>query len=245
MLFQHARTDLSEGVENTQHQSEEDTVRELVRRQERFQAAAEDFDSLPMYFMKFFGSTKVDEVLDAMDYAAYAYDVQHIILDNLQFMLSGQVSSSGNGYERFASQESAIEQFRHFATARNVHISLVMHPRKEPDDQKLGLSSIFGSAKATQEADNVVILQKVDTEDGGHAKKFLDVRKNRYDGELGSTQLFFNSSAQLFYEAEKSPKKRRRNKPLPSDVKTNSSSIVMEEEEEEEVVVVAESILMY
>ena len=46
MLFQHARTDLSEGVENAQHQSEEDTVRELVRRQERFEAAAEPEGSL-------------------------------------------------------------------------------------------------------------------------------------------------------------------------------------------------------
>lgn len=42
--------------------------------------------------MRFHGGTDVDAVLDAMDYAVYANDVQHIILDNLQFMLtrSGQ-----------------------------------------------------------------------------------------------------------------------------------------------------------
>lgn len=38
--------------------------------------------------MRFHGGTDVDEVLDAMDYAVYANDVQHIILDNLQFMLT-------------------------------------------------------------------------------------------------------------------------------------------------------------
>ena len=31
----------------------------------------------------------VDQVIDAMDYAVYVYDVSHIVLDNLQFMLSG------------------------------------------------------------------------------------------------------------------------------------------------------------
>lgn len=40
-----------------------------------------------------------------------------------------------------------------------VNIILVIHPRKEPENTKLELSSIFGTAKATQEADMVFILQ--------------------------------------------------------------------------------------
>lgn len=36
---------------------------------------------------------------------------------------------------------------------------LVIHPRKEDDAVPLGMSSIFGSAKATQEADLVMLLQ--------------------------------------------------------------------------------------
>lgn len=54
-----------------------------------------------------------------------------------------------------------------------------MHPRKEDEGAKLGISSFYGSAKATQEADTVLILQS----DGN--KKFLDVKKNRYDGTIG------------------------------------------------------------
>ena len=30
------------------------------------------------------------QIVDAMDYAVYANDVEHVVLDNLQFMLSGQ-----------------------------------------------------------------------------------------------------------------------------------------------------------
>lgn len=89
---------------------------------------------------------------------------------------------------------------------------------------KLGLSSIFGSAKATQEADNVVILQKVeDVESGGPTRKYLDVRKNRYDGELGSVQLFFNAGAQLFYEASGNQGRKRSMKRAATETKVSSS----------------------
>lgn len=56
-------------------------------------------------------------------------------------------------------QDLALDKFRKFATDHNVHITLVIHPRKEDEGHKLTTSSIFGSAKATQEADLVVILQ--------------------------------------------------------------------------------------
>ncbi|CAJ0763242.1 4171_t:CDS:2, partial [Entrophospora sp. SA101] len=36
----------------------------------------------------FFGSTEIDTVIEAMNHATFAYDVRHIIIDNLQFMTS-------------------------------------------------------------------------------------------------------------------------------------------------------------
>ena len=66
------------------------------------------------------------QVLDAMDYAVYANDVEHIVLDNLQFMMG---MSAGKGFEKFDSQERALDMFRQFATSKNVHITLVVHPR--------------------------------------------------------------------------------------------------------------------
>ena len=59
----------------------------------------------------------------------------------------------------FFAQNHAVAQFRHFASSKNVHVSIIMHPRKEDEDKPLQTSSIFGTAKATQEADNVLILQ--------------------------------------------------------------------------------------
>ncbi|OQR85631.1 twinkle protein [Achlya hypogyna] len=155
-----------------------------------FDKTADAFEQLPMYFLRFFGSTDVDEVLDAMEYAVYAHDVQHILLDNIQFMMSGQ----GRGYDKFERQDAALDKFRKFATAKNVHITLVVHPRKEQDDTDLSLSSVFGTAKATQEADNVLILQRI----RGEVK--LDIRKNRFDGTLGSIPLVFDRQSNCLRE---------------------------------------------
>ena len=50
----------------------------------------------------------MEQILDAMEYSVYAYDVEHIILDNLQFMMG----ASYKGYERFDAQERALHEFR-------------------------------------------------------------------------------------------------------------------------------------
>ena len=155
-----------------------------------FEKYASAFSELPLLFLRFQGSSLVDEVVDAMDYAVYANDVEHVVLDNLQFMLSGQA----RGFDKFDHQEHAIEVFRRFATQRNVHITLVIHPRKEAEGSLLGVGSVFGSAKATQEADNVLILQ--DTAIG----RVLEIKKNRFDGQLGSIYLRFDSASRLFIE---------------------------------------------
>ncbi|AFZ80208.1 DNA polymerase I family member protein [Theileria equi strain WA] len=151
---------------------------------EEFNYYADKFSELPLRFMKFHGSTSIDQVIDAMDYAVYVYDVRHIIIDNLQFMLSGQNSKPG---ELWDLQNSAIEKFRRFATHKNVHVSLVVHPRKEADGIPLGLSSVFGSVKSTQEADNVLILQNVVGEN-----RCIDVKKNRFAGRLGRVTFLFD-----------------------------------------------------
>jgi hypothetical protein len=69
-----------------------------------------------------------------------------------------------------------------------------VHPRKEDEGAKLGISSFYGSAKATQEADTVLILQS----DGN--RKFLDVKKNRFDGTIGHVPLHFQRKSGRYSE---------------------------------------------
>jgi twinkle protein len=77
------------------------------------------------------------------------------------------------GFDRFNLMDEAISQFRKFATEKQVNIIIVIHPKKEDDKLALGISSIFGTAKATQESDVILILQRIE----GDA--YLDVKKNR------------------------------------------------------------------
>ncbi|GAB5353025.1 hypothetical protein AAMO2058_000003100 [Amorphochlora amoebiformis] len=180
MLTQHARKDFTQSIEG-------------------FHKAADDFQQLPIYFLRFFGMTDVQKVLDAMDYAVYVYDVHHILLDNLQFMMGLQ---HGGFRTKFDAQDNALDLFRRFSTKHNVHITLVIHPRKEMDSAQLGISSIFGTAKASQEADNIIILQKPEAMARGSKFKpneeidyrVMDIKKNRFDGEVGAVPYRFEKN---------------------------------------------------
>lgn len=133
-------------------------------------------------------STQMDAILDAMEYAVYAFDVRHVVLDNLQFMMAG----GRRGVDIFAIQDEAIHAMRMFASEKNIHITLVAHPRKVDDDKPIQISSIFGSAKATQESDNVIILQD------NNVHRYLEIKKNRFDGEVGTVVFKFDTSSMLF-----------------------------------------------
>lgn len=62
-----------------------------------------------------------------MAHAVYVYDIQHVIIDNLQFMLGASHHAS---LDRYAVQNMAVAEFRKFASSRNVHVTVVIHPRK-------------------------------------------------------------------------------------------------------------------
>ena len=82
-----------------------------------------------------------------------------------------------------------------------MHIFLVVHPKKVEDDTKLDSSSIYGSSKVTQEADNVFILQKVDHEVPNLRR--LQLVKNRYNGLTGQVSLGFNPKSRRYFELHK------------------------------------------
>ncbi|XP_053685036.1 mitochondrial DNA helicase [Sabethes cyaneus] len=150
---------------------------------------ADEFERLPLYFMTFHGQQPVKVVMDAIEHAQYVHDIQHVIIDNLQFMMG--ISEESRHTDRYWKQDAIIASFRSFATRKNCHVTLIIHPRKERDTEDLTTSSIFGGAKASQEADNVLIIQdKRLTSVRG--KKYLQVAKNRYSGDLGIMPLDFD-----------------------------------------------------
>ncbi|XP_014813184.1 PREDICTED: twinkle protein, mitochondrial [Calidris pugnax] len=160
---------------------------------------ADRFEDLPLYFMTFHGQQNIKTVIDTMQHAVYMYDITHVVVDNLQFMMGHEHLS----VDRLAAQDYIVGAFRKFATDNTCHITLVIHPRKEDDEKELQTASIFGSAKASQEADNVLILQdrKLMT---GPGKRYLQVSKNRFDGDVGVFPLEFSKASLTFSSTGKS-----------------------------------------
>ncbi|XP_050422258.1 mitochondrial DNA helicase [Adelges cooleyi] len=161
-----------------------------------FDNLADKFEKLPLYFMTFHGPQPLNLVMDAVENAAYVYDIGHVVIDNVQFMM-GIGSKYNMGTERFWQQDTIIAEFRRFATYSNCHVTLVIHPRKERDAEQLSVNSIFGTAKATQEADNILIIQHK-TLESLKIKKYLQIVKNRYNGNLGVMPLEFNKHSLSF-----------------------------------------------
>jgi twinkle protein len=63
-----------------------------------------------------------------MSHAVYVHDISHVIIDNLQFMMG--TSNENSSLDRYHRQDQIIGSFRRFATDNNVHVTLVIHPRK-------------------------------------------------------------------------------------------------------------------
>lgn len=73
-------------------------------------------------------------------------------------------------------QDAVIEAMRRYATDHHVHVCVVSaclrslpvpqvrtqvaHPRKDAEGTRYDLASIHGTGKLTQEADNVLVLQR-------------------------------------------------------------------------------------
>lgn len=134
-----------------------------------FDSYANLFEELPIYFMTFHGEQQIKVVMEAIEHAQYVHDINHVIIDNVQFMMG--MADESKHIDRFWKQDVIIAAFRAFATKKNCHVTLVIHPRKEKDSEDLTTSSIFGGAKATQEADNVLIIQD---------KRLTTVRGKKY-----------------------------------------------------------------
>ncbi|KAM4636619.1 twinkle mtDNA helicase [Discoglossus pictus] len=192
----------------------------LEEQLDKYDEWADRFEDLPLYFMTFFGQQNIKSVIDTMQHAVYMYDINHVIIDNLQFMMGQEHLSN----DKFAVQDYMVGAFRKFATENNCHVTLVIHPRKEDDDKDLQTSSIFGSAKASQESDNVLILQdrKLIT---GPGKRHLQVAKNRFDGDVGVFSLEFNKSSLTFSSSKGRTKLKKVNKDNEVQLKESSEEM--------------------
>jgi twinkle protein len=126
-----------------------------VEKRQRLNAELEAHSKLMprcMWFLAYYGGIDCDVVLKEIEEAIQLNAIEHVILDNLQFMTSCDASYS----EIYSKQDQICHKLRMIATSMNVHVSIVIHPRKvdvstrngQPGD--LQIESVGGSPKSTQ-----------------------------------------------------------------------------------------------
>lgn len=171
-----------------------------------FEQTYDEFEQLPIRFMNFHGQKTIaltlSNVIDSMSTTVEKHDTSHIIIDNLQFMMGHDVNYKN--VNRFEFQDLIVHKFRKFATDYDCHVTVVIHPRKE-NTEELTNNSIFGGAKATQEADNVMILQVKYSGNSFKYKKYLQITKNRVAGDLGVIPLSYDREKNGFGLRASSP----------------------------------------
>lgn len=160
---------------------------------EDFGAAIEELNDYPLYLSKFWGSTNVDEVIKAATYCVKVNGVKIIVIDNLQFMLSVQAK----GANKFDLQDEAIHKLRIFVNQFRVHLFLISHPKKWGHGEALDMSAIFGTAKLTQDSDNVILMQP-----GSNGEQYIEVQKNRWCGRKGKVSYEFDAVTQTIQEVD-------------------------------------------
>ena len=98
---------------------------------------------------------------------------------------------NGSGNDRFYSQDIVVARIRDFVTKYQCHVTLVAHPRKEKEDIIMSNNSLYGGIKASQEADNIMIIMNK-----FHPRykcfKYIEITKNRAYGNLGIVPLFYD-----------------------------------------------------
>jgi hypothetical protein len=121
-------------------------------------------------------------------------------IDNLNFFLE---ASSG---ER---QNEVMDKVTHdliiFSKSHDIHIVMVMHPKKTEDGRVESEFDIKGSSTAVQEAHNVFLFNRPSTEmiEGSYATKFdreLKIAKMRRKGRAVGARIILRGINGVRYE---------------------------------------------
>ncbi|KJH48990.1 hypothetical protein DICVIV_04889 [Dictyocaulus viviparus] len=147
----------------------------------------------PLTIMKAdeFREKTINQIASAIRSQVVNSGCQHVVIDNLQFLVNQSTmgDDQSSSLERFHMQDRFVGHMRAMATQYGVHVTMVVHPRKTDADTDLDIQHFGGSARVTQEADNVLALQRRrDERDRGKFRKFLYVySENRYGGRKVET----------------------------------------------------------
>lgn len=143
--------------------------------------------------------TTVEKLMADMAEAHVKYGAKVAIIDNLNFFM--EVTSAANS---IVEMDRVVHELIIFCKQIDMHVIMIMHPKKTESLRVESEFDIKGSSLAVQEAHNVFLLNRPSEEDlkNGTLTKFdreLKVAKMRRNGRAVGRRIFFRTSNGVKY----------------------------------------------
>jgi len=181
---------------------------EFLRMDERtLDAAIQELDRIPIYFLDAFGAIGLDAVAEIITHASRYLGIGAFFIDPLQYaMLIEDISKMKTETDK------AMRLFKGLAKDLSTRIIMVVHPNQiNPNrkNQKVELGDLPGSARVKQDADNVGRLYVGRTKDGrmNPLVEFTWLKTRSDFASLGSCYFFFNATTLTYSMTDPQNKK--------------------------------------
>lgn len=164
------------------------------------QANSKFMKNAPLYLSIYEDRVKHEQLLQDITRAIKERGVKFVMLDNLNFFMEVVVKDS-----QILEMDRVVHDFIIFCKQNDVHIMLVMHPRKTQTGRVESEFDIKGSSTASQEAHNIFLLNRPhkDLLDGPHDISNLDreltITKVRRGGQFIGKSLIFKCTNGVTY----------------------------------------------
>ena len=176
-----------------------------------------------------------DDLFEVMEYAYKRHNVKRFVLDNLKTI------RFKNEHDFYRSQGKLVNRAKSFAKMYDVHIDLVVHPRKT-NSNELADEDVGGSVDIIDLADNIISVGRVTPEmledctdqkvkekmDG--KQTYISIKKNREYGDVGETAYYyFNPISKRIYGNGLNDKKYEWEKELDKNISAEQLKMLKED----------------
>lgn len=128
--------------------------------------------------------TNIDLLRKEVEIACVSFDIKYILIDHFDY-----IYANGSKSTDLENINEAMRELHVLAMQHQIHIVLVVHPTKVPDNKIIQMNDIKGSSAIKQYADNIIILTRMDRLDANDLfRVMISVRKNRL---LGTENFFY------------------------------------------------------
>lgn len=135
----------------------------------------------------------VEQLMHEIEYAVHVLNCRVVFIDNLNFLL--RVTKA---QDQIMEMDNVVHTLIEFVKKLDVHIWMVMHPRKTEDGRVVSEYDIKGSSTSVQEAQNVFLFNKPTSEEIGKKTRnnwdrdLMIAKMRRRGSHVGKTLMFRN-----------------------------------------------------